>query len=84
MARLPKNIAVLIVEKINEMGHRLDSFPHYRMTARDEFRLRIGDYRLIYNLTPRRMKFTSSLLVIDAMYIARLRSAFPGINSTRR
>jgi len=49
IARLPKNIAALIFEKIDEMGHRLDSFSHYRMTGRNEFRLRIGDYRLIYN-----------------------------------
>jgi mRNA-degrading endonuclease RelE of RelBE toxin-antitoxin system len=30
------------------MGRRLDSFPHYRMTGRSEFRLRVGDYRIIY------------------------------------
>jgi len=48
LARLPKNIAALVMEKIDDMGHRLDSFPHYRMTGRDDFRLRIGDYRVIY------------------------------------
>ena len=31
------------------MGRRLESFPHYRMTGRAEFRLRIGDYRAIYD-----------------------------------
>lgn len=30
------------------MGRRLDTFPHYRMTARHEYRLRVGDYRVIY------------------------------------
>jgi mRNA interferase RelE/StbE len=48
LARLPQNIAALILEKITEMGRRLDSFPHYRMSGRDEFRLRVGDYRVIY------------------------------------
>jgi mRNA-degrading endonuclease RelE of RelBE toxin-antitoxin system len=51
LARLPKNIATLIIAKIDDMGGRLDSFPHYRMTARTEFRLRVGDYRIIYNFS---------------------------------
>lgn len=49
LARLPRNIATLIMRKIDDMGHRLDSFPHYRMTGRSEFRLRVGDYRIIYD-----------------------------------
>jgi mRNA-degrading endonuclease RelE of RelBE toxin-antitoxin system len=48
LARLPKNIAALVMGKIDDMGRRLDSFPHYRMTGRTECRLRVGDYRLIY------------------------------------
>jgi len=32
-----------------DMGRRLESFPHYRMTGRAEFRLGIGDYRAIYD-----------------------------------
>ena len=34
--------------EIGDMGRRLDSFSHYRMTGRSEFRLRVGDYRIIY------------------------------------
>jgi len=49
LARLPKNIAMLIMGKIDDMGRLLDSFPHYRMTGRNEFRLRVGDYRVIYD-----------------------------------
>jgi len=49
LARLPKNIATLVMGKIDDMGRRLDSFSHYRMTGRNEFRLRIGDYRVIYD-----------------------------------
>lgn len=44
-ARIPANVSALILGKIAEMGQRLESFPHYRMTGRDEFRLRVGDYR---------------------------------------
>jgi len=38
----------LVLEKITDMGRRLAEFRHYRMTGRDEYRLRIGDYRVIY------------------------------------
>ena len=48
LARVPGNISALILGKITEMGQRLESFPHYRMTRRSEFRLRVGDYRMIY------------------------------------
>ena len=49
LARLPKNVAMLVMGKIDDMGRRLDSFPHFRMTGRSDFRLRVGDYRVIYD-----------------------------------
>ena len=45
---IPSQVRELILIKITEMGGRLQSFPHYRMTGRSEFRLRVGDYRIIY------------------------------------
>ena len=30
------------------MGIRLESFPHQRLTGRPEFKLRVGDYRVLY------------------------------------
>ena len=48
LARLPLTQQALILEKITEMGRRLAIFPHYRMTGCDEYRLRVGDYRVIY------------------------------------
>ena len=48
-ARLPRNVASLVLEKIADMGRRLDTFSHFRMTGRPEFRLRVGDYRVIYD-----------------------------------
>jgi mRNA interferase RelE/StbE len=30
------------------MGTRLDDFPHRRLQGRSEFKLRIGDYRVLY------------------------------------
>ena len=46
--RLPPPIRSRIVEKIRLMGQRLDSFPHERLQGRGEFRLRVGDYRIVY------------------------------------
>ena len=45
---IPPQVREFILAKITEMGGRLDSFPHYRMSGRSEFRLRVGDYRIIY------------------------------------
>ena len=38
----------LIESKIDGMGLRLKTFPHYRMKGHDRYRLRVGDYRIIY------------------------------------
>jgi len=46
--RLTTSQRASILDKITEMGRRLDRFPHYRMTGREEYRLRVGDYRVIY------------------------------------
>ena len=45
---LPSDIQQRIQSKIDSMGRRLATFSHYRMENADTFRLRIGDYRVIY------------------------------------
>jgi len=30
------------------MGRRLESFPHHRLVGRTESRMRVGDYRVLY------------------------------------
>jgi mRNA interferase RelE/StbE len=47
---LPLRIREQIESKIREMGRRLETFPHHRLQGRPEFRLRVGDYRIIYDL----------------------------------
>jgi mRNA-degrading endonuclease RelE of RelBE toxin-antitoxin system len=37
-----------VQRKIDDLGLRLAAFPHYRMVGSDKFRLRIGNYRVIY------------------------------------
>ncbi len=39
--------------KIDEMGIRLETFPHQRLQGRREFKLRVGDYRVLYEFDSR-------------------------------
>ena len=45
---LPPAIRETVQRKIDEMGARLENFPHQRLQGRPEFKLRVGDYRVLY------------------------------------
>lgn len=45
---LPPAVQAAIQKRIDELGLNLRGFPHYRMQGVDAFRLRVGDYRIIY------------------------------------
>jgi mRNA-degrading endonuclease RelE of RelBE toxin-antitoxin system len=45
---LPPSIRAAVQSKVDEMGTRLETFPHQRLQGRTEFKLRVGDYRLLY------------------------------------
>ena len=45
---LPPGIREAVLRKIDEMGTRLDNFPHQRLQGRPDFKLRVGDYRVLY------------------------------------
>lgn len=45
---LPSSIREAVQRKVDEMGTRLESFPHQRWQGRAEFKLRVGDYRVLY------------------------------------
>ena len=46
--RLPEDIRRRIEAALDDMGLRLATYPHYRMTGTAQYRLRVGDYRIIY------------------------------------
>jgi mRNA interferase RelE/StbE len=46
--KLPPIVQARIESKTDELGLRLNSFPHHRWKGHDRFRLRVGDYRIIY------------------------------------
>ncbi len=45
---LPRDVQADVQRKVDEMGLRLDAFPHQRLAGRPEFKLRVGDYRVLY------------------------------------
>jgi len=46
--RLPTDLQERIAAKIDRLGLMLDRFSHTRLTGMDSYRLRVGDYRVIY------------------------------------
>jgi len=46
--KLPVTIHERVQRRLDAMSFRLETFPHYRMTNSDKYRLRVGDYRIIY------------------------------------
>ena len=46
--KLPPHVREAIETKIDQLGSRLRDYPHRRLTGRAEYRLRVGDYRVIY------------------------------------
>ena len=47
--KLPSALQARIESSIDRLGITLESHPHHRMKGMDAFRLRVGDYRVIYN-----------------------------------
>lgn len=45
---LPPHMRARIEGRIRDLGARLEQFAHMRLQGRPEFRLRVGDYRVIY------------------------------------
>ena len=46
--KLPPHVREAIESKINQLGSRLADYPHHRLKGRTEYRLRVGDFRVIY------------------------------------
>lgn len=46
--KLPEKVRLRIERKMDDMGCRLRSFPHYRLSGSNRYRLRVGDYRIVY------------------------------------
>ena len=51
---LPASIRETVQRKVDDLGTRLESFPHKRLQGRSEFKLRVGDYRVLYEFDVQR------------------------------
>lgn len=66
--------------KVDEMGARLSAFPHKRLGGRPECKLRVADYRVLYEFDAAQGAFTFTTLEIaeisisDREYLFRARS----------
>jgi mRNA interferase RelE/StbE len=47
--KLPASVRERLEAKISELGTKLETFPHHRLKGSSDCRLRVGDYRVIYN-----------------------------------
>ena len=45
---LPLALRGRVEARIDEIGLRLGSYPHHRLHGSNRFRVRVGDYRIIY------------------------------------
>jgi mRNA interferase RelE/StbE len=52
--KLPAAVRARIEAKVDEMGLRLKTFPHHRLKGHNRYRLRVGDYRIIYTFDAER------------------------------
>jgi mRNA interferase RelE/StbE len=45
---LPQSARDAVQRRLDEMSARLEQFPHKRLHGRPEFKLRVGNYRVLY------------------------------------
>ena len=52
LSRLHPAVARQVADKLSELAGRADDFPHHALTGRlrGQFRLRVGHYRVLYEL----------------------------------
>jgi mRNA interferase RelE/StbE len=67
--KLPPAIQARIEAKLDDMGTRLSDFPHHHLTGSNRFRLRVGDYRIIYT-------FDTSSQIIHLLAVGHRREIY--------
>jgi mRNA-degrading endonuclease RelE of RelBE toxin-antitoxin system len=67
--RLSPQLQARFQAKLDDLGRRLESCPHHRMAGVNAFRLRIGDYRIIYRFDAQKNELTLVPWVTGARFI---------------
>ena len=65
---LPDSVRETVQRKIDEMGTRLENFPHKRLQGRPECKLRVGDYRVLYEFDVQLAAFISTTSATAARF----------------
>ncbi|MBL9218059.1 MAG: type II toxin-antitoxin system RelE/ParE family toxin [Opitutaceae bacterium] len=47
--KLPADLQARIAARIDEVGSKLEHYPHIHLTGLDCYKLRVGDYRVAYD-----------------------------------
>jgi len=47
---LPIAVREMVQRKVDDMGTRVETFAHQRLSGRPECKLRVGDYRVLYEV----------------------------------
>jgi mRNA-degrading endonuclease RelE of RelBE toxin-antitoxin system len=65
---LPSGISETLRRMIDEMGIRLETFTHKRLQGRPEFKLRVGDYSVLYEFDMKLGAFISTTSATGARF----------------
>jgi mRNA interferase RelE/StbE len=69
---LPSGVQVRVSEAVDSLGRNLASLAHHRLQGTEAFRLRVGDYRVIYDFDMQEQR-------IDLLFVGHRREIYRGL-----
>ena len=69
---LPTGLRIRVAEAIDSLGRTLASVAHHRLQGTDAFRLRVGDYRVIYDFSVAEQR-------VDLLFVGHRREIYKGL-----
>ena len=69
---LPSGTQVRVSQAIDSLGRNLSAVAHHRLQGTDAFRLRVGDYRVIYDFDPQEQR-------VDLLFVGHRREIYRGL-----
>jgi mRNA interferase RelE/StbE len=69
---LPTGVRIRIAEAVDFLGRKLAWAAHHRLQGTDAFRLRVGDYRVIYDFDLKEQR-------LDLLFVGHRREIYKGL-----
>ncbi len=69
---LPVGVRVRVAEAVDSLGRKLAAAAHHRLVGTDAFRLRVGDYRVIYDFDLKQQR-------LDLLFVGHRREIYKGL-----